>query len=152
MCSSDLLASLCVVALIAVSNVLLYLTGQDVVTPFQVEVYRSAKENGWLLGLLVAIVIAAPIGEEIAFRGFLYRGWALPGYELYAIAATSLAWALLHVQYDWVGIGQIFITGLLLGWFRWASGSTALTILMHALVNLEAMIEDRKSTRLNSSH
>ena len=31
--------------------------------------------------------------------------------------------------------------GLVLGWFRWASGSTTLTIIMHVLINLEAMIE-----------
>jgi len=38
-------------------------------------------------------------------------------------------------------MAQIFVLGLLLGWFRWASGSTTLTILMHVLVNFEAMIE-----------
>jgi hypothetical protein len=29
----------------------------------------------------------------------------------------------------------------MLGWFRWASGSTTLTILMHVLINFEAMLE-----------
>ena len=48
---------------------------------------------------------------------------------------------LLHIQYDWLGMAQVFATGLMLGWFRWASGSTALTIVMHAIINLEAMIE-----------
>jgi hypothetical protein len=28
-----------------------------------------------------------------------------------------------------------------LGWFRWASGSTTITIIMHILVNVEAMLE-----------
>jgi membrane protease YdiL (CAAX protease family) len=89
----------------------------------------------------VGIVAFAPIGEEIAFRGFLYRGWALAGRELPAIGAIALIWALLHIQYDWLGMAQVFVIGLMLGWFRWASGSTTLAILMHALVNLQAMIE-----------
>jgi hypothetical protein len=29
----------------------------------------------------------------------------------------------------------------MLGWFRWASGSTTLTIVMHILINAEAMLE-----------
>jgi membrane protease YdiL (CAAX protease family) len=48
---------------------------------------------------------------------------------------------LLHIQYDWLGMAQIFAAGLTLGWFRWASGSTALTIIMHVLINFEAMLE-----------
>jgi membrane protease YdiL (CAAX protease family) len=30
---------------------------------------------------------------------------------------------------------------LLLGWMRWVSGSTILTILLHALINCEGMLE-----------
>jgi len=85
--------------------------------------------------------VVAPIGEEIAFRGFLYRGFARPGYERLAIVVISLAWALLHIQYDWLGMAQIFAAGLMLGWFRWASGSTTLTIVMHVLINFEALLE-----------
>ena len=132
-----------VIALIVVFDVLLYVTGRDIVAPFQVEAYKTAQEAGLLLLLLLllAIVIVAPLGEEIAFRGFLYRGLALPGREVHAIVIIALAWAMLHIQYDWLGMAQIFAIGLMLGWFRWASGSTTLTILMHVLVNLEAMLE-----------
>jgi membrane protease YdiL (CAAX protease family) len=134
-------AVLCVIALDLVFNLLLYVTGHDIVSPFQVEAYRTAKDAGWLLALLLAIVVVAPIGEEIAFRGFLYRGLARPGRELHAIVIIALAWALLHIQYDWLGMVQIFAIGVILGWFRWASGSTTLTIIMHVLVNFEATIE-----------
>ena len=57
------------------------------------------------------------------------------------MSSSSLAWALLHIQYDWLGMAQIFAAGLVLGWFRWASGSTTLTIIMHVLINAEAMLE-----------
>ena len=46
-----------------------------------------------------------------------------------------------HVQYEIIGMVQIFVIGLILGWIRWASNSTALAIFMHALINTEAMIE-----------
>jgi membrane protease YdiL (CAAX protease family) len=134
-------AVLVVVALDLVFDVLLYVTGGDLVPAFQIEAYQSAKSAGWLAALTFAIVVVAPIGEEIVFRGFLYRGLARPGREMHAIGAIALVWALLHIQYDWLGMAQVFAIGLLLGWFRWASGSTALTIVMHAIINLEAMIE-----------
>jgi uncharacterized protein len=136
-----LMAAICVAGLILFFNALWLVIGQDIVSPFQVQTYRSAKETGWLPLMLIAIVIVAPIGEELAFRGFAQRGLALPGWEIHAIVVIALAWALMHIQYNWLGMAQIFAIGLLLGWFRWASGSTTLAILMHGLVNLEAMIE-----------
>ncbi len=82
------------------------------------------------------MVVATPIGEEILFRGFLFRGWLQAPRDVWpVIVVTSLLWAIIHVQYDWYVIGQVFAFGLLLGWMRWATGSTILTILLHALIN-----------------
>src|SRR3954467_2134656 len=139
--SEIVFAVLCTIALMVVFDALMVVSGRDLVPPFQVEAYQSAKDAGWMLGLMLAIVVVAPVGEEIAFRGFLYRGLVRPGYERLAIVVISLAWALLHIQYDWLGMAQIFAAGLTLGWFRWASGSTSLTIIMHVLINFEAMLE-----------
>jgi membrane protease YdiL (CAAX protease family) len=134
-------AVLCIVALIVVFDVLMVATGRELVPLFQIEAYQSAKEAGWLVWLMLAIIVVAPVGEEIVFRGFLYRGLVRPGREMLAITVISLAWAFLHIQYDWLGMAQIFTAGLILGWFRWASGSTTLTIVMHILINAEAMLE-----------
>ncbi len=139
--SEIIFAVLCTIALMVAFDALIAVSGRDLVPPFQVEAYQSAKDAGWMLGLMLAIVVVAPVGEEIAFRGFLYRGLVRPGYERLAIVVISLAWALLHIQYDWLGMAQIFAAGLTLGWFRWASGSTSLTIIMHFLINFEAMLE-----------
>ena len=38
-------------------------------------------------------------------------------------------------------LSQIFLIGLLLGWIRWATGSTLLTIGLHVLANLAACIQ-----------
>jgi membrane protease YdiL (CAAX protease family) len=139
--SAIVFAVLCTIALMIMFDVLMVVSGRDLVPPFQVEAYQSAKDAGWMLGLMLAIIVVAPVGEEVAFRGFLYRGLVRPGYERLTIVVISLAWALLHIQYDWLGMVQIFAAGLTLGWFRWASGSTTLTIIMHVLINFEAMLE-----------
>jgi len=118
------------------------LLSHDVVSPFQLDTYRSARAAGLLPMLWLAFVIVAPLGEEIVFRGFLYRGWARsPRSVAPAIAVISALWAMMHVQYDWFGILQIFLLGLLLGWARWRSGSTLLAVGLHALANVWAMIE-----------
>jgi uncharacterized protein len=130
------------VAMIAAGNVVSWLLGRSVVTPFQLDIYTTASAGGWLLWLWFAIVVLTPIGEEIMFRGFLFRGWLRAPRDAWpVIIVISLLWALIHVQYDWYVIGQIFIFGLLLGWLRWASGSVILTILLHALINAEGMLE-----------
>jgi membrane protease YdiL (CAAX protease family) len=123
-------------------DALTYLLGRDVVTPFQVDTYRTARDGGTLPLLWLTFVIVAPVAEEIMFRGFLFRGWvtsersAIP-----AILVISLLFAAIHVQYDWFGILQVFFVGLLLGLVRWRSGSTVLTILMHVLINLWATVQ-----------
>ena len=130
------------VVMITAGNVLSWLLGHNLVTPFQLDIYTTASAGGWLLWLWLAIVVFTPIGEEILFRGFLFRGWMhKPSDAWPVIVITSLLWALIHVQYDWYVIGQIFIFGLLLGWTRWASGSVILAILLHALINAEGMFE-----------
>jgi membrane protease YdiL (CAAX protease family) len=136
-----IVATIAILALNLTFDAMLWISGRDLVPPFQVEIWRTAAEAGWLAPLFLAIIVVAPIGEEIAFRGFLFRGLALPGFELYAIAGVALAWALLHIQYDWLGMVQIFVAGLALGWFRWVTGSTILTIAMHVLINLQSMLE-----------
>jgi membrane protease YdiL (CAAX protease family) len=116
--------------------------GHDIASKFALEIHRTARTEGALLPLWVALIVVAPVGEEILFRGFLFRGFiheprdALPG-----ILAISLIWALLHVQYDWFGTALVFVLGLFLGLVRLWSGSTTLVILLHMLVNLESVVE-----------
>jgi membrane protease YdiL (CAAX protease family) len=130
-----------IVLLVAVEGTLLLL-GQELIPEFQRDAYRTAKAAGWLPALFLAVVVFAPVSEEIVFRGFLYRGFVRrPGHEPYAIVVLTICFMLLHVQYDWIGLLQVFIMGLFLGWVRWSTGSTSLCILLHVLVNFEAMVE-----------
>jgi len=130
------------IALIIVGNIVSFLVGRSLVTSFQLDIYTTASAAGGLVWLWLAVVVLTPVGEEIIFRGFLFRGWLrAPSDAWPVIIVTSLLWAVIHLQYDWYVIGQIFVFGLLLGWLRWASGSTILTILLHALINGEGMLE-----------
>jgi len=119
-----------------------YVMGQPIVTPFQIDLYIGAQKSGTLLMLWIALVVAAPVWEEIAFRGFLYRGWVRSARSaLPAIVIISAFFAILHLQYNWFGILQVFIIGLLLGFARWRSGSTCLTMLMHAVINFYSTVQ-----------
>jgi len=130
------------IAFIVGGNLITWLLGRNIVTDFQVDIYRSAGSSLWLALLCFAVVVVTPIGEETLFRGFLFRGWLRsPSDAWLVIIVTAALWALIHVQYDWFVMFQVFVSGLILGWLRWASGSTILTMLLHGLINAEGMIE-----------
>jgi uncharacterized protein len=128
--------------LILVGDGLTLALGRNLAAPFELDIHRTALAEGALLPLWIAMIVVAPVGEEILFRGFLFRGFiheprnALPG-----ILAISLIWAVLHLQYDWFGTTLVFVLGLFLGLVRLWSGSTTLVILLHMLVNLESVVE-----------
>jgi CAAX protease family protein len=117
-------------------------TGREVAPDFMVEVLKSARSDGALWLLVLAFCIAAPISEELFARGFLYRGWSesflkVPG----AIVLSSLVWTGLHLQYDWFFFGEVFCIGLWLGYIRYRSNSTWLTIVIHGLNNFGAVLQ-----------
>jgi membrane protease YdiL (CAAX protease family) len=100
---------------------------------FAVNLYRDALTNGSLPMLLLGTVVAAPLGEELLIRGFLFRGWAASRLgPTGAIVLTALVWTFLHTQYDWLVLSQIFCIGLLYGWVRRRGGSTTATMILHA--------------------
>lgn len=135
-------AAATLLAFVIAFDVLTYLLGKPVVTPFQLDLYKSAAASHSLPLMWLTLVVAAPVGEEIMFRGFLYRGWAQTQRAVMpAIVVISAFWAIIHTQYDWFGISQIFLIGLVLGWARWRSGSTLLTIALHGLINAWATLQ-----------
>jgi membrane protease YdiL (CAAX protease family) len=114
--------------------------GRDI-PPFVLESFRTARDSGMLPLLIVAFVILAPLQEEIVFRGFLYRGFCNGFGALPTVLLTAGSWALLHAQYEWYFVGQIFVLGLYFGWVRWKSGSALLAFFLHALINGAAIAQ-----------
>jgi membrane protease YdiL (CAAX protease family) len=132
----------CTFAYLAAVDILTYVSGRDMAVPFVQAIYRTAVESGTLPLLLLAILVAAPVSEELFFRGFLLRGWAASRLgTVGAVVLTSAIWAVVHTQYDWIIVGQIFGLGLLLGWLRLRSGSTVLTIVLHGAFSAGALIQ-----------
>src|SRR6476646_9417089 len=128
--------------LIVVGDTVSWLAGRNIVDRFQTDIYQAAKSASMLPLLLVAVTVFIPVTEESLFRGFLFRGWLRSPHQAWpVIVVTAGLFAVIHVQYDWFLIAQVFAFGVLFGWVRWATGSTILTMLLHALVNLEGMIE-----------
>jgi len=128
--------SLIVLVFCLLTDAILLLLGIPIVTEFMQEAYASASPR-WVAWL--AFVIAAPIFEEICFRGFIFKGIAasrLGGRG--ATVVTAVLWAATHVRDDWDGIAIVFALGLVLGAARAMTNSTLLTIWLHGLTNLLA--------------
>jgi membrane protease YdiL (CAAX protease family) len=137
-----LIGAVALAALVMGWDLLSRAAGREVAPGFMGEVLQSARADGALWLLVVAFCVAAPVSEELFARGFLYRGWsesflAVPG----AIILSSLVWTSLHLQYDWFFFGEVFSIGLLLGYLRYRFHSTWLTIFVHGLNNLAAVVQ-----------
>lgn len=128
--------SLFTLAFCLLSDGIAYLLGQPILPDFMLKTYWTASPR-WLLWL--ALVIAAPIFEEVCFRGFIFKGIAASrlGWAG-ATIVTAILWAAIHTQYDWYGISFVFGLGLLLGAARARTNSTLLTVWLHSLINLLA--------------
>jgi membrane protease YdiL (CAAX protease family) len=91
---------------------------------------------------LIGFCIAAPITEEFTVRGLIYRGWSQSFLgPVGAIVLSSILWALIHHQYSWYYVCQIFLVGLIFGHLRRRSSSTWLTVVTHGLFNLAVTIQ-----------
>ena len=123
-------------------DALAYLLGQPIIPSFVIDVYTSAQSQGSLPLLWLAIVVAAPVAEEIIFRGFIFRGWVHSTQRpMLGILVITLLFTVIHIQYNWFGLLQVFMIGLLLTWTRWRSGSTLLPMVMHVITNFYAMLQ-----------
>jgi membrane protease YdiL (CAAX protease family) len=86
--------------------------------------------------LALALTILAAVSEELWFRRLCY-GLLAPAGECYAIVATAVLFALIHlpVYGAWV-LPVDLAAGLLLGWLRAASGSWVPPAVSHAFANV----------------
>jgi uncharacterized protein len=116
--------------------------GRESTPGFMMDVLKSARADGVLWLLVIAFCVAAPVSEEFFARGFLYRGWSETFLGPWgAIVLSSMVWTALHLQYDWFFFGEVFSIGLLLGYLRYRYQSTWLTVIVHGLNNLAAVIQ-----------
>jgi uncharacterized protein len=117
-------------------------TGQALSPDFVLDITRTARDAGLQRLLVVALCVAAPMTEEFAVRGFLFRGYSSSYLgTIGAILLSSVMWTALHVQYDGYFMTEVLLIGLLLGYLRYRSRSTWLTVILHAQLNLFAWVQ-----------
>jgi len=93
--------------------------------------------------LLVAVLVLAPIGEEVLFRGVLLRALQRRFSSEQAIFGSALAFALVHVALDpgaGFGVPALLLLGLISGWRAVATGNLSQSLWLHAGFNLLAVL------------
>jgi membrane protease YdiL (CAAX protease family) len=133
--SGELLRALAIMAIILLAEALaMYVVGAGEISP---DPYVGANQAEGFLILLIGGCIAVPVMEEFVLRGFMFRGWSQSFLgPVGSTVLTSVLWGMMHTQYDWIGRFSIFIMGLALGYFRWRSNSTWLTVMVHSAINI----------------
>jgi uncharacterized protein len=99
-----------------------------------------ARGHWWIPGLLV-VGIAAPLSEELLFRGFLFS--ALARSRIGILGATLVSttlWTAMHAGYTVVGLIEVFTIGIILSGLLWKTGSLRVAILCHAVYNSLIML------------
>ncbi len=91
----------------------------------------SSSQRVWLF---IAVVFAAPLCEELIFRGFLWRCLRSSLGPLWTLVATSLLFAAYH--FDPLHIIGILPIAFVLGFLRLTSGAIWPCVLAHFLNNL----------------
>ena len=88
----------------------------------------------WVFAL--ALVVGAPVSEEILFRGFLLSALAQSRLGFFGAAmVTTLAWTVLHAGYSGIGLIEVFLAGLLFSWLLWRTGSLWVPLVCHGIYN-----------------
>lgn len=88
----------------------------------------------WLFAL--AIVVGAPLSEELLFRGFLLSALAQSRLGYFGAALlTTLGWTVLHAGYSGLGLFEVFLAGLLFSWLLWRTGNLWVPVVCHAFYN-----------------
>jgi len=79
--------------------------------------------------MTLAVVLSAPVFEELIFRGYLWAVFERLGGPMLALGATTLLFAAYHL--DPLHVVTLLPTALFLGWCRWASRSLWPAIAAH---------------------
>ncbi|WP_157825354.1 CPBP family intramembrane glutamic endopeptidase [Rahnella sp. AA] len=88
--------------------------------------------------LILTLLVIAPIGEEIVFRGFFLQAFLLWGGKVASagIVISAAFFTMIHWQYsDPVTFVSLFMIAVLLAYARIKSGGLMLPVILHMLLN-----------------
>ncbi|MDR1860881.1 MAG: CPBP family intramembrane metalloprotease [Bacteroidales bacterium] len=103
------------------------------------EMFSRVFENSFgISGVILKVVIIAPITEELLFRGIIMHGFMRNYSGVQAVLVSALFFALFHLN-PWQ-FPATFTLGLLLGWLMLQTRNILLCIVGHALNNGLALL------------
>lgn len=130
-------AIIAVLAVVAVINLVrIHVFGDDVFVDLR-QMAQMFRDTWWLPTFIV-LAIGAPIAEEVLFRGYLLGAFdrSRTFFIVGALLSTGI-WAILH-SYSAGGMILVAVLGLTMAYFRYATGSLRVPLLVHALNNAVA--------------
>ena len=108
-----------------------------------VRVFQSAQ--GYQAALFViAVLLVAPLGEELLFRGALLRALLRKTTPAIAVTVSALVFALVHVALDpgaGFAVPALFLLGLVSGDRAVRTGDLSQSLFLHAGFNLLAVVQ-----------
>jgi membrane protease YdiL (CAAX protease family) len=128
---------------------LIYILVAGILTPLlqpdQEDVTRELGTNKDELGSVAVaaflIVIAAPLSEELFFRGFMFGGLRRSMSLWPAAVISAIVWGSLHLGAGNIGVAvQLAVFGVILAWLYERSGTLWAPVLAHAINNTIAFV------------
>lgn len=104
------------------------------------QILRDAEGTPWLAVILFAVIIGAPVTEELFFRGLTLRAIEKRWGQVWAVVLSAVIFTLPHwIGTDWRGtvtlFGSIFVVGLVLGAAVVITDRIASSIIAHMIFN-----------------
>jgi membrane protease YdiL (CAAX protease family) len=98
----------------------------------------AVTRDGLTFALMAALAcVAAPISEELFFRGLVFRGLLRWGFWP-AAAVSGLIFSAIHL--DLGSLFPYFVIGMILAWLYWTRGSLAEAVIFHFLFNTTSVL------------
>jgi uncharacterized protein len=109
-----------------------------VTSPDQEDIAKELGSDTGVLGAIVSgllVVVAAPISEEVFFRGFMFAGLRSRLPFATAAAITALVFGISHSATGITAVPQLTVLGIVLAWLYEKTGSLWPPILVHLTNN-----------------
>jgi membrane protease YdiL (CAAX protease family) len=106
--------------------------------------YKSSAVTNSINSILISCILG-PVMEEIIFRGYFFNKLLTFTSATRALLVSSLVFGLVHLKLD--SIIHATITGCLYGWVFYRSGSLVLSILLHSINNVAALMYENSELK-----
>jgi membrane protease YdiL (CAAX protease family) len=111
--------------------------------PQDVKQLGGGASTGFRIALTLVVASVGPLVEELLFRGVLLSALLRRLRTGWAVLASAVLFALVHLpdlRWLWYALPNLALLGVVLAWLRLRSGSLWPAVLAHAINNLLAML------------